>query len=282
VQVCPRRCRYETARRDLITRAALSGRVIVRVAYSFETTNCSVCGSPFIATCSRCEKPVLAPVVDRCEFCGLPHPWAIERRAAATRSQPRQWLPESATSAAATLIKDIPDSGRLFAIDGDVTTFAVDAVVSNDDVEGRMWAAVSSSIKTVAGYDVERDSVGRGPYQLGSAWFTYAGNLPIKGIIHVAAMDRRGKNNGLETIEQCVGSALKEARKRGMRSLALPAVGTGPNAISLEAWLRQISRVVVTHLRKNLGPSLDVLFVLYEPEDFPSLAATLTKAVDGP
>src|ERR1700733_15159557 len=84
VQVCPRGCSHQLARRDVVTRTRLSGKAEIRIEYSFETLTCGKCGTPYLRECGRCASPIFAPVMDRCESCGLPHPWAVERRSAAT------------------------------------------------------------------------------------------------------------------------------------------------------------------------------------------------------
>src|SRR5262245_15151070 len=79
LQVCPRGCAHELARRTVATRTRLMGRAEILVSHHFETTNCAVCGSKMQRNCSRCEKRIYAPLSDRCENCGLPQPWAAER-----------------------------------------------------------------------------------------------------------------------------------------------------------------------------------------------------------
>lgn len=289
IQVCPHGCSHQFGRRDVIARTKLSGKAEIRVEYGFETSNCPICGAAFQRECGRCRSPIFAPVADRCESCGLPHPWGVGRRATATRSQPRQWRRAKDNPSPAVLIRKPTKDTELFVVDGDITTFAIDAVISDDDTDGRMWAAVASSIKTAAGADIERDSASRGPYPLGSAWFTYGGNLPTRGIIHVAAMDRNGKNDGVETIRTCVRSALTEALARGMESVALAAIGTWPQnialgtysqAIALDTWLTEIPPDIVKFLRGLTAAKLAVLLVLYEPEDFGRLHRLLEEAIE--
>lgn len=285
VQVCPRGCSHQLARRDIVTRTRLSGKADIRIKYSFETLTCGKCGTPYLSQCGRCASPIFAPVVDRCESCGLPHPWAVERRAAATRSQPRQWKGKETHSPAVLLAafghgKSLDK--ELLVVDGDITTFAVDAVISNDDVDGRMWALVASSIKSAAGADIELESVSHGPYPLGSAWFTHGGNLPTNGVIHVAAMGRNGQSNGFETIRQCVRSALKVAVDKGMESVALATIGTTPpgtpQVITLNDWLKRITRVIVDILDSTCG-KLTVILVLYEQDNFTKLVESLVTEV---
>jgi O-acetyl-ADP-ribose deacetylase (regulator of RNase III) len=279
IQVCPRGCSHQLARRDIVTRTRLGGRAEIEVKYEFETTNCGKCGTPFQRLCGRCGSHIFAPVVDRCESCGLPHPWAVERRTAATRSQPRKWKGKE-THAPAVLLTRTGWDAELLVVEGDITTFAIDAMISNDDVDGRMWALVASSIKAAAGPDIELESVSHGPYPLGSAWFTHGGNLPTRsGIIHVASMDRNGKSNGIETVRTCVLSALNEAVKQRIESVALAAIGTTSQVLPLEAWLEEITPEIVNFLYAT-REKLAVLLVLYEPDNFAESVQLLKARVD--
>ena len=186
------------------------------------------------------------------------------------------------------------DNRGIYIIEGDVTTFLVDAVISDDDVEGRMWASVASSIKAAAGPDIERESIERGPYRLGTAWHTAAGNLQERReIIHVATTNRLGNVSGLPNVQKCVKEALKTANKRGMESVALAAIGTGhpPPAllgrdsdsrmsfITLEEWLETIPVTILKHLRDVPGKKLSVLLVLYGPRDFEKLVEVAANAI---
>jgi O-acetyl-ADP-ribose deacetylase (regulator of RNase III) len=255
----------------------MSGRVEIRCVQEFETENCPTCGSGLVSRCGRCGEKIFAPVADRCEMCGVPHPWAAERRAAAVRSQPRRWADQDTRDPAEHLAR-FPGRGDLYIVEGDVTTFTIDAVVSNDDVDGRMWAAVASSIKLAAGSEVEHESVGHGPYRLGSAWVTDAGSLPIHKVIHVAAMDRRGKRGGLDTVRKCVVAALHEAIREELDSVGLGAIGTGTAlpTIPLDDWLTGVTSDIVEFFDKDRGRLLKVLIVLYEPDDFDA-AVTLVS-----
>ena len=115
-----------------------------RVAYSFETSNCPKCGSRLIESCSRCEKPVLAPVRDRCEFCGLPQPWSPERLSSKERMRPRRWGPDARDPAREIYASD---RGRLLVLEGDITNLAIDAIVSNDDVDGHLFGDATQAFK---------------------------------------------------------------------------------------------------------------------------------------
>lgn len=207
----------------------------------------------------------------------------------AARTRPQRWTSDARDPA--RLIHKTECGDALLMIAGDVTNLAVEGVVSNDDVDGRMYTVIASSIKAAAGLDVERESISGGPYPQGQAWYTDSGSLPppFKGIVHVAAMDRRGRSD-IDTISMCVGSALVEARHQRLNSLAIAAFGTGPRGsgprlVTLDEWLIRVGKTILSDFAKPAASDdeqpIAVLLVLYEQESFDAVAAALKRALDG-
>lgn len=281
VQVCPRGCDYhELARRDLVTRTRLSGRVALHTEYTFESTNCPKCGVPLDRECARCEGEILAPVADLCRSCGIPQPWAAERRASAERASVRHWHPDSEEgNDPAEFLYGYEGRGDLWVIEGEIARLDVDAVISNDDVDGQMWAQVARSIKNAAGTEVEQRAQDGKPYQLGQAWLTKAGDLSMEGIIHVASLSRRG-NTEIETVRECLTEALDIAAKEGYGSIGVAAIGSGPNAIEPDDWNREFADLMVSHLSRDSEPDakptwISIVLVLFEPSKFEKTVAEL-------
>jgi O-acetyl-ADP-ribose deacetylase (regulator of RNase III) len=222
------------------------------------------------------------PVADRCEFCGLPQPWSPERLTSKRRTPPRRWDPEpqdpSEPKARDPAVRVYPVNKRkprrqLLVIDDDITNLAVQAIVSNDDVDGRMYTVVASTIRAAAGQQVEDLSIDHGRASLGEAWFTHAGRLSrLKGIIHVAAVNRRGKTK-ISVIRKCVKAALDKAVEQGCESVALATFGVerataDREVITPETWFNEVVPVIVKYLNKlPRSTRLAVLLVLFEPED---------------
>ncbi len=291
-RMCPRKCMHEAARGELVTRASFWGQARIRVHYVFDTETCTICGARLIGQCERCGAQVVEPVRDRCRSCGLPQPWSPERLPSIQSGRSRRWGPTDSNDPA-LLVREVPGGGALFVIDGNITSIAVDGVVSNDDVDGRMYTVIASSIKAAAGPDVERQSIAQGPFRRGDAWHTDAGTLssPIRLVIHIAAMDRRGDTDP-GTIERCVISALEEARAQELDSIALAAFGTGPRGsgpkvIEMHQWLTDVSKAIVRQFvtwrreGKATGKNdLKVLIVLYG-EDLDTAVETLCNATYG-
>jgi O-acetyl-ADP-ribose deacetylase (regulator of RNase III)/predicted RNA-binding Zn-ribbon protein involved in translation (DUF1610 family) len=292
IQVCPRGCEHhELARRDVIARTRMSGRAALHVAYTFETTNCPRCGARLIRRCARCGNEIFAPVADRCTFCGLPQPWAAERRAGAERTSLRLWRPGDVEEVGslrhandpARLLYATKERGKLYAIEGDITQLAVDAIVSDDDVDGQMWAQVAGAIKKAAGEGVERLAQEGKPFRLGQAWWTSPGALQhLRGIIHVASLSRNGATRE-ETVHDCLVGALQLAAQRGYSSIGIAAIGSGPDAIPLKTWYRLFGKIAIAHLHdphpRAEAPALSIVLVLFQPESFEAELQALRQAI---
>ena len=295
VQVCPRGCGFdELARRDLLAKTRLGGRAALHTTFTFETKNCPECGARLTRKCARCKEETLAPVVDHCRFCGLPQPWATERRAGAERVDLRNWRPpdeegakesEEHANDPAELLYRSYKRGCLWVIDGDIARLNVDAVVSNDDVDGRMWTQVARAIKTAAGDGVERLAQEGRPFQLGQAWVTSAGGLRhMKGIVHVASMSRHGKSPP-GAVRKCLISAVEVATERKYESLGLTAISSGTAEIDLADWYKTFADVTIDHFSRRASddfggpPRLDIVLVLFELPDFPAEVQVVREAI---
>jgi O-acetyl-ADP-ribose deacetylase (regulator of RNase III) len=219
--------------------------------------------------------------MDRCRFCGLPPPWALERRADSDGSNIQPWRAGEHVNAPATALYRNPMEGGIWVIEGDITRIAVEAIVSNDDVDGQMWAQVSRAIKSAAGNDVERQARENRPHQLGQAWWTKPGALKLKGIIHVAAVGRHGESS-LKTIEECLANAIELAKEEKCRSLGIPAIGNNPASTTPQAWYTHFADAALGQLaRRRTPPSqpLDIVLVLYESPDFAETLRSLQQAI---
>jgi O-acetyl-ADP-ribose deacetylase (regulator of RNase III) len=305
VQVCPRGCGYhELARRDVSTHTGVWGRAEVTAKFVFETQNCPRCGAPLVDHCARCEEDIFAPVVDLCRVCGLPQPWAAERRAGTDRVSIRLWRPPKPKKGKKGKKRNAPGEspatrandpaellfasekkkkkkkskareegrrGDLWVIEGDLVQLDVGAVVSNSDVDGQMWAQVARAIKKAAGEGVERLAQEGKPFKPGHAWVTTAGNLEhLRGIVHVASMNRRGETTQ-ETVQKALSAALQAATIHGYPSIALAPFGI--TSVGHDAWFEMFAETAVSFLsdRKNFKgrkEPLSIVLVLFEPSKF--------------
>ncbi len=130
-------------------------------------------------------------------------------------------------------------------VDGDLLDQPVEAIVNAWNRNIIPWwllipQGVSRAIKKRAGVGPFRDLAGVGPIPLGQAVATGAGRLPFKIIIHVAGINLLWRASE-SSIRDSVSNALRVARDRGVRSLAMPLIGAGSGGFDADRVLSLIT-----------------------------------------
>lgn len=259
VQVCPI-CRdpkfSELALRDIQAKQRFGrfGRAAVAIRTEWASDICPNCGSRLVRECPAdvCNAPILSADDSHCRSCGRPYSWI----------QGRDWRKHAAR---------IGRAGRteLWALVGDITTIAVDAIVIGEDVRGRMVGEVGRAVLSAGGAQIERDSTALGPFELGQSWQTAAGSLPADRVIHVAVMTTEPEpDTDEETISKATRNALALAEELSIRSIALPAIGTGYASFPIEQAGTLMGAAVEKHVGNGESKLRDVVFVLYGAEDY--------------
>ena len=111
-------------------------------------------------------------------------------------------------------------------IQGDITELKVEAIVNAANNKLLMGGGVAGAIKRKGGQAIEDEAVKRGPIEIGAALATSAGKLKAKYVIHAATMGMDFKTDEVKIRASCA-SALKEAEKLKISSIAFPALGCG-------------------------------------------------------
>jgi O-acetyl-ADP-ribose deacetylase (regulator of RNase III) len=131
-------------------------------------------------------------------------------------------------------------------VEGDITTFEVDAIGNAANNHLWMGAGVAGAIKRAGGEEIEREAVAKGPIEVGDAVATGAGRLAARWVIHGAVMGQ-DLHTDEEKIRQTTRRCLEVADELGARSLALPAFGTGVGGFPLEECARIMVDVVTAY-----------------------------------
>lgn len=118
---------------------------------------------------------------------------------------------------------------RITAVEGDITTQPVDAVVNAANRGMRGGGGVDGAIHRVGGPEVLADCVRRFPDGLatGQAGWTTAGNLPARYVIHVVGPNYRAGERDGALLASCYREAIRIADDLGLASVAAPAVSAG-------------------------------------------------------
>jgi O-acetyl-ADP-ribose deacetylase len=107
---------------------------------------------------------------------------------------------------------------------GEIAELEVDGIVIPASESLFMTAPVAAAVKRVAGDDVERAAVARGPLAPGQALVTPGGRLPTPYVIHAVAVghDRQPDRDRLAS---AIDAALAIAEHLGLERLAMAPLG---------------------------------------------------------
>ena len=149
-------------------------------------------------------------------------------------------------------------------LQGDLTQQDVDAIVNaaNNDLE--LGGGVAGAIARAGGPQIQAECRAIGPIEVGDAAITGGGRLPARFVIHAASM-RLGGRTSAESLRGSTRRSLEIANQRGLRSIALPAVGTGIARFPVEECAQIMLEEVVAHGR-NSTTIREVRFVLFGRE----------------
>jgi len=120
---------------------------------------------------------------------------------------------------------------------GDITKMEADVIVNAANGIGTMGGGVAYAIKMAGGEVIEREAI-RICNELepkeGDVYVTSAGNLKAKYIFHAVTMKNPAQPSSIEIVKKCLLSLLKKAREYEIKSMVIPALGTGVGGLSKE------------------------------------------------
>lgn len=118
---------------------------------------------------------------------------------------------------------------RIEAVQGDITTQRVDALVNAANRAMRGGGGVDGAIHRAGGPAVLQDCIRRFPHGLatGDAGWTAAGDLPARWVIHVVGPNHAAGERDRSLLTSCYRRALAVADQLRARSIAFPLVSAG-------------------------------------------------------
>ena len=122
---------------------------------------------------------------------------------------------------------------EILILEGDITGIAADALVNAANNHLWMGSGVAGALKRVGGQEIEDEAIAKGPIAVGEAIVTSAGKLKAKYIIHAAVMGQDLQTDA-KIIRTATRNSLLRAEELALKSIALPAFGTGVGGFSLE------------------------------------------------
>lgn len=152
----------------------------------------------------------------------------------------------------------------------DVPTHQSEAYVVAANNELWMGSGVAGALKRAAGDAVEREAIAQGPVDVGDAVITSSGQMapPTQALIHAAAMgftDRTQIYASNETVSAATRRSLELCDENGLRSVVLPALGTGVGGLDNEGCAEAMCTAIASHLES--GSTLErIRFVVTNEE----------------
>jgi O-acetyl-ADP-ribose deacetylase (regulator of RNase III) len=150
---------------------------------------------------------------------------------------------------------------RIVIIDGDLVDQRVDAIVNAANNDLVLGAGVAGAIRTRGGPAIQRECDAHGPIKVGEAAITGAGQLVARHVIHAASMALGGRTTAT-SLKSSMDDAFRLAREHRVRSIAIPAVGTGIAGFPMDECARVMAVSLHDALIGGWTPE-EVRFVLF-------------------
>jgi O-acetyl-ADP-ribose deacetylase (regulator of RNase III) len=158
------------------------------------------------------------------------------------------------------------DGTQLELIEGDITELEVDAIVNAANDQLQLGTGVAGAIRSKGGPTIQEECDRIGGTPVGTAVMTAAGDLKARWVIH-AVGPRMGEGDEEKKLAAAVRAALALADRRGLKSIALPAISTGNFGFPTD----RAARITLTEVHRFLqgGTKLErVVLCLYGEEAF--------------
>jgi O-acetyl-ADP-ribose deacetylase (regulator of RNase III) len=146
-------------------------------------------------------------------------------------------------------------------IAGDLVEQDVDAIVNAANNDLLLGGGVAGAIRSRGGPAIQRECDAHGPVKVGDAAITGGGVLSARYVIHAASMHLGGRTTA-ETLRSSMDHVFRLAREHGVRTIAVPAVGTGIAGFPMDECAHIMSDCVDRAVAGGWQPE-EIRFVLF-------------------
>jgi O-acetyl-ADP-ribose deacetylase len=159
---------------------------------------------------------------------------------------------------------------RISLVQGDITKFAVDAIVNAANSSLLGGGGVDGAIHRAGGPEILAECRRLGGCETGEAKATTAGRLPARYVIHtVGPVWRGGDNDEDELLASCHRNSLELAASLGCTTIAFPAISTGAYGFPVD----RAARIALQTTADAISDLERVTFVLFGRDAYDAFAS---------
>jgi O-acetyl-ADP-ribose deacetylase len=148
----------------------------------------------------------------------------------------------------------------LEAVQGDITTQGLDAIVNAANTTLLGGGGVDGAIHRAAGPELQEECRRIGGCPTGEARITRGYRLRARHVIHTVGPVWQGGTHGEpELLRRCYVNALRLAAEHGIQSLAFPSISTGAYRFPLE----QAAEIAISTVQAELARPTSVALVRF-------------------
>src|SRR3984885_10383516 len=153
---------------------------------------------------------------------------------------------------------------RIEILQGDLTDMNNDAIVNAANNDLQLGGGVAGAIRRKGGPKIQAECDAIGTIPVGGAAITTGGELKARYVIHAASMELGGRTDAL-SLRSSTAHSLRIAAQKKLKTIAIPAVGTGIAGFPMRECAEIMLREVAKHLE---GPTTlqKIYFVLFDQE----------------
>ena len=148
---------------------------------------------------------------------------------------------------------------KVTCVEGDIADAEADGVVNSANDELKMRSGVGDALRRRGGDEVEEEAMRHGRRALGECIATGPGALKCRAVLHAVGAWRE-----VSCIARTAQRALLLAEDRDLKTLAIPALGTGVAKVAPEASAYAVASALRLHLMLGGSRIEEVRFVLYD------------------